>query len=140
MRHHYLAVAALLLLLPACGRGEIEMNSAAFALCVANESDVKIYPVLRSGRYEESFGVVGAKAHKTTDFGPFRLGDALRIDWGEGHINPKKTITLQTKQYKGVKMRKLRVVYSGKGKWSLKAFDEKDKEIKPKPDDKPPAK
>jgi len=111
------------------------MDSRGFELWVVNDAEVRIYPILKAGRHEEEFGVVAPKTHKSIGFTPFRIGEVLRVDWGEGHIDPKKTVTLQTKQYRGLKMRALWVIYDGDGKWSLKAFDENDKEIQPKPDE-----
>ena len=143
VRSCVLALAALLFLLSGCARGDAGKDAAerggagGFELRVLNYTQNRIYPILRSGGFEEDFGVVAPRGGASVDFTPFKMGEVIRVAWGEKRINPKKSTTIETKQYKGVKMRALWVIYSGEGKWSLKAFDKNNKEIKPKPTNPP---
>lgn len=106
-------------------------QSQAFELKVTNNTQGKIYPVVKSMNNSEDFGVVAIGKSATIGFSPFKLGDNIQIAWEEGESYDLSNVTIDTAVMLKIKNKvaSVHLIYLGNKKWVVKAFDKNDMEI-----------
>lgn len=106
-------------------------QSQAFELKVTNNTQGKIYPVVKSMNNSEDFGVVAIGKSATIGFSPFKLGDKIQVSWEEGESYDLSNVTIDTTEMLKIKNKvtSVQLIYLGNKKWIVKAFDSNDMEI-----------
>jgi len=104
---------------------EREAKTSYSALTITNSSDIKIYVLLDTGKYRESFGVVGPGGSAGIGFSPMRFSSETIVKWGEGTIQKDKQVSINTEKLLSLNYEVDEVVfqYYGNGKWELSVMD-----------------
>lgn len=100
-------------------------KSSSSVLKITNSSDIKIYILLDTGIYRESFGVVGPGGSKGIGFSPMRFSSETIIKWGEDTIQKDKQVSINTEKLLNLNYEVDEVLfqYYGHGKWELSVMD-----------------